>query len=143
MASVNKVILLGNLGAEPELRRTADGKAVCALRVATSSRWLDRASGETREATEWHRVVLFGRLAEIAGEHLHKGSPVYVEGRLRTRRWTDREGRERWTTEIEAAELGLLGAPSLPAAVAKAEASVPAPAVMPARVEDWMKDIPF
>jgi len=110
MASVNKVILIGNLGADPEMRAMAGGAAVCNLRLATTGKWKDKASGEIRETTEWHRVVLYRRLAEIAGQYLKKGSPLYVEGRLRTRKWQDREGQERYTTEIDAHELRLLGA---------------------------------
>ena len=109
MASVNKVILIGNLGADPEMRALADGAAVCNLRLATTGKWKDKR-GELREATEWHRVVLYRRLAEIAGQFLRKGSPLYVEGRLRTRKWLDREGQERYSTEVDAHELRLLGA---------------------------------
>lgn len=109
MSSVNRVILIGHLGAEPESRVFADGSPVCNLRLATSERWKDKTTGEPKEATEWHRVVLFRRLAEVASEYLHKGSQVYVEGRLRTRKWTDNQGAERFTTEIEATELQMLG----------------------------------
>ena len=109
MQSVNKVILIGNLGADPERRATASGDAICTLRLATTEKWKDKTSGEMRESTEWHRVVLFRRLAELAGQHLHKGSAVYIEGRLRTRKWQDKDGRDRWTTEIEAGELRFLG----------------------------------
>lgn len=109
MSSVNKVILIGNLGADPERRATASGDAICTLRLATTEKWKDKTSGEMRESTEWHRVVLFRRLAELAGQHLHKGSAVYIEGRLRTRKWQDKDGRDRYTTEIEAGELRFLG----------------------------------
>jgi single-strand DNA-binding protein len=109
MSSVNRMILLGHLGAEPESRVLADGSPVCNLRLATSERWKDKTTGEPKEATEWHRVVLFRRLAEVAREYLHKGAQVYVEGRLRTRKWTDNQGIERFTTEIEATELQMLG----------------------------------
>jgi single-strand DNA-binding protein len=109
MASVNKVILIGNLGRDPETRYSPDGAAVTNVTIATSDRWKDKASGEMREATEWHRVVFFGRLAEIAGEYLKKGRPVYVEGKLRTRKWTDKDGNDRYTTEIVANKLLLLG----------------------------------
>ena len=109
MASVNKVILIGNLGADPETRYSTDGAAITNIRMATTDRWKDKGSGEMREQTEWHRVVFFGRLAEIAGEYLKKGSPVYVEGRLRTRKWTDKEGNDRYTTEITADGMQLLG----------------------------------
>lgn len=107
--SVNRVMLVGNLGAEPESRAFADGSPVCNLRIATSERWKDKVTGEQRELTEWHRVVLYRRLAEVATQYLHKGSQVYVEGRLKTRKWTDTQGVERYTTEIEATELQLLG----------------------------------
>jgi single-strand DNA-binding protein len=103
------VILIGNLGRDPETRYSPDGAAITNVTIATSDRWKDKASGEMKEATEWHRVVFFGRLAEIAGEYLKKGRPVYVEGRLKTRKWTDKEGVEKYTTEIVAAEMQLLG----------------------------------
>ena len=109
MASVNKVILIGNLGRDPETRYTADGAAITNITIATSDRWKDKASGEMKEATEWHRVAFFGRLAEIAGEYLKKGRPVYVEGRLRTRKWQDKEGQDRYTTEIVADNMQMLG----------------------------------
>jgi single-strand DNA-binding protein len=109
MASVNKVILIGNLGADPEMRATAAGESVCNLRLATTEKWKDKASGEARETTDWHRVVFYRRLAEIAGEFLRKGSAIYVEGRLRTRKWQDKDGNERTTTEIEGNELKMLG----------------------------------
>ena len=109
MPSVNKVILVGNLGANPESRVMSSGEAVCSLRVATTEKWKDRTTGENREMTEWHRVVAFRRLAEIAADFLQKGSLVYVEGRLRTRKWQDKDGRDRFTTEIEAIELIVLG----------------------------------
>ncbi len=109
MASVNKVILIGNLGADPETRYSTDGAAITNIRIATTDRWKDKGSGEMREQTEWHRVVFFGRLAEISGEYLKKGSPVYVEGRLRTRKWTDKEGHDRYTTEVTADVMQLLG----------------------------------
>ncbi len=109
MASVNKVILMGNLGRDPETRFTANGAAVCNLRIATTRSWKDKASGDRREETEWHSVVLYDRLAEIAGEYLRKGRPVYVEGRLQTRKWQDKEGQDRYTTEIVGTEMQLLG----------------------------------
>jgi single-strand DNA-binding protein len=111
MASVNKVILLGNLGRDPETRYTTGGDAVCNLSIATSEQWKDK-NGEKQERTEWHRVVLFGRQAEIAGEYLKKGSQVYVEGRLRTRKWQDKEGQDRYTTEIVADTMQMLGSRS-------------------------------
>lgn len=109
MASVNKVILVGNLGKDPETRYATSGAAICNITVATSRQWKDKASGEKREETEWHRVVFYDRLAEIAGEYLKKGRPVYVEGRLKTRKWQDKEGQDRYTTEIIADEMQLLG----------------------------------
>ena len=109
MASVNKVILVGNLGADPETRYMTNGDAVCNIRLATTESWKDKASGEKREVTEWHRVVFYRKLAEIAAQYLKKGAQVYLEGRIRTRKWTDKEGQERYTTEIEATEMQMLG----------------------------------
>jgi single-strand DNA-binding protein len=108
MASVNKVILLGNLGRDPETRYTTGGDAVTNLRIATSEQWKDK-SGEKQERTEWHSVVLFGRQAEVAGEYLKKGRSVYIEGRLQTRKYTDKEGVEKYSTEIVADRMQLLG----------------------------------
>lgn len=109
MASVNKVILVGGLGADPETRYMPNGDAVTNIRMATTESWKDKASGEKREITEWHRVVFYRKLAEIAGQYLKKGSSVYIEGRIRTRKWQDKEGQERYTTEIEASEMQMLG----------------------------------
>ena len=109
MASVNKVIIVGNLGKDPETRYTASGEAMCNITVATTESWKDKASGEKKELTEWHRISFFGKLAEIAGQYLKKGSQVYVEGSIRTRKWTDKEGQERYTTEIRADEMKMLG----------------------------------
>lgn len=109
MASVNKVILVGNLGADPETRYMPNGDAVANVRLATTESWKDKATGEKREITEWHRVVFYRKLAEIVGQYLKKGSAVYVEGRIRTRKWQDKEGQERYTTEIEASEMQMLG----------------------------------
>jgi single-strand DNA-binding protein len=109
MASVNKVILVGNLGRDPETRYNPEGGAITNISVATTDTWKDKASGEKQERTEWHRVVFFSRLAEIAGEYLKKGSQVYVEGSLRTRKWKDKEGQERTTTEIVADRMQMLG----------------------------------
>ena len=108
MASVNKVILIGNLGRDPETRYTTGGDAVTNLRIATTETWKDKA-GEKQEQTEWHRVAMFGKTAEIAGEYLKKGSQVYIEGKLQTRKWTDKEGQERYTTEIRADRMQMLG----------------------------------
>jgi single-strand DNA-binding protein len=109
MASVNKVILVGNLGADPESRYMPNGDAVCNVRLATTESWKDKSSGEKKEITEWHRVVFYRRLAEIAGQYLKKGTPVYIEGRIRTRKWQDKDGQDRYTTEIEATEMQMLG----------------------------------
>jgi len=110
MASVNKVILLGNLGKDPEIKYMANGDAICNATIATAEQWKDK-SGEKKEKTEWHRVTFYRMLAEIAGEYLKKGSSIYVEGRLETRKWTDKEGKERYTTEIIASEMKMLGLP--------------------------------
>ena len=111
MASVNKVILIGNLGADPEVRYLPSGDAVTNIRIATTDTWKDK-NGEKQEHTEWHRIAFFGKLAEIAGEYLKKGSPVYVEGRIRTRKWQDKEGQDRYSTEIVADRMQLLGSRS-------------------------------
>lgn len=109
MASVNKVIIVGNLGKDPEVRYTPDGASIANVTIATTDTWKDKATGEKKEATEWHRVVFFGKLAEIVGQYLKKGRQVYVEGALRTRKWTDKEGQDRYTTEIVANEMKMLG----------------------------------
>ncbi len=109
MASVNKVILIGHLGRDPETRYTSGGEAVCNFSIATNESWKDKASGEKREATEWHKIVTYRKLAEIAGQYLKKGSQVYIEGKLKTRKWTDKDGQDRYTTEIEATEFQMLG----------------------------------
>lgn len=109
MASINKVILIGNLGRDPEVRYTANGAAICNVTIATSRNWKDKTSGDKMEETEWHRVVFYDRLAEIAGEYLKKGRSCYVEGRLKTRKWQDKDGVEKYTTEIIADNLQLLG----------------------------------
>ncbi len=110
MASVNKVILVGNLGRDPEVRYTPEGSAICNVSLATTSQWKDRNSGERREETEWHRVVFYNRLAEIAGEYLRKGRSIYVEGRIKTRKWQDKEtGQDRYSTEIVAEQMQMLG----------------------------------
>lgn len=109
MASVNKVIVIGNLGRDPEVRYTPDGAAVCNIAVATTSSWKDKNSGEKKEETEWHRIVFYNRLAEIAGEYLKKGRPVYIEGRLKTRKWQNKEGQDVYTTEIIADQMQMLG----------------------------------
>ena len=109
MASVNKVILVGNLGKDPETRYMPNGDAVCNITVATTDSWKDKSTGEKNEATEWHRVVLYRKLAEIASQYLRKGSQVYIEGRIRTRKWQDKDGQDRYSTEIEANEMTMLG----------------------------------
>jgi single-strand DNA-binding protein len=106
---INKVILVGNLGADPETRYMPSGSAVTNLSVATSESWKDKQTGEQNERTEWHKVVMFDRLAEIAAEYLRKGSQVYIEGKLQTRKWQDKDGNDRWTTEIRASEMQMLG----------------------------------
>ena len=156
MASVNKVILVGNLGADPETRYLPNGDAVANVRLATTESWKDKASGEKREITEWHRVVFYRKLAEIVAQYLKKGSAVYVEGRIRTRKWQDKEGQERYTTEIEANEMQMLGGRSSAGAASGGEAeyggSMPSKPAQPARTapaqkvpsfEDMDDDIPF
>ena len=147
MASVNKVILVGNLGRDPEVRYTTGGTAVANFSLATTDRWSDAASGERKERTEWHRVVVWGKQAEIAGEYLRKGRQVYVEGSLQTREWTDREGQKRYTTEVKAQRFQMLGSRMDDApAPARASAGGAEPAQMvsedagPGYDED---DIPF
>jgi len=109
MASVNKVIVVGNLGRDPETRYMPSGDAMTNIAVATTDKWKDKATGEQKEATEWHRIAFFGKLAEIAGQYLKKGSQVYIEGKLRTRKWTDKDGVEKFTTEIIADSMQMLG----------------------------------
>lgn len=108
-SSVNKVIIIGHLGKDPETRYSGSGDAICNVTVATSESWKDKSTGEKKEQTEWHRVVIYGKLAEVAAKYLQKGSQVYFEGKLQTRKWTDKEGQERYTTEINAREMTLLG----------------------------------
>lgn len=163
MASVNKVILIGNLGRDPEVRYTPGGSAVCNISLATTRNWKDKNSGEKMEETEWHRVVFFDRLAEIAGEYLKKGRPVYVEGRLKTRKWTDKDGVEKYTTEVMADQMQLLGGREgmggpdegggyargggegrqAPRATAPAGAAKPAAAKPSTGFDDMDDDIPF
>jgi single-strand DNA-binding protein len=165
MASVNKVILIGNLGRDPEVRYTPSGAAVCNVSLATTRNWKNKESGERQEETEWHRVVFYDRLAEIAGEYLKKGRPVYVEGRLKTRKWQDKDGVEKYTTEIIATEMQLLGSregmgggedtgygdeggsrPQRPAAAPRAPApqrQAPAPKAGGTGFDDMDDDIPF
>lgn len=144
---INKVILVGNLGKDPEIRYTQDQKAVANFALATSESWKDKNTGEKQERVEWHRVVLFDKLADIAGEYLKKGSQVYIEGRLQTRKWKDKEGVDRFTTEIVGTEMQMLGSrggknetPSQAPSNSK-----PAPTPQPAKAvgQDFDDDIPF
>ena len=168
MASVNKIILVGNLGRDPEMRSFPNGDQVANIAIATTDKWKDKATGEMKEATEWHRVVFNGRLAEIAGQYLRKGSQVYVEGSLRTRKWTDKDGAEKSTTEIRADQMQMLGsrqgmggsggdegggggyeprraaaAPRAPAPIAARPAAPAAAARAPSGFDDMDDDIPF
>lgn len=157
MASVNKVILVGNLGKDPETRYTPDGAAITNITLATTDTWKDKATGEKKEATEWHRVAFFGKLAEIAGQYLKKGRPVYIEGRIRTRKWQDKEGQDRYTTEIIADQMQMLGSRegmggpshdddggSAPARAPAGGGARSAPAKKPAGgFDDMDDDIPF
>jgi single-strand DNA-binding protein len=158
MASVNKVILIGNLGRDPEVRYAPSGSAICNVTLATTRNWKNRDSGERQEETEWHRVVFYDRLAEIAGEYLKKGRPVYVEGRLKTRKWTDKDGVDKYTTEIIAEQMQLLGSregmggapsddggdrPARSAPAPRASAPKPAPKASSTGFDDMDDDIPF
>jgi single-strand DNA-binding protein len=150
MASVNKVIIVGNLGADPETRFLPSGEAVTNIRVATTDKWKDKASGEMKEATEWHRIAFFGRLATVAGEYLKKGSQIYVEGSLRTRKWQDKEGQDRYSTEIRGDVMQMLGrregsGEPREAAEPRSEAKPAAAAAKkPAgKFDDMEDDIPF
>jgi len=150
---VNKVILVGNLGKDPEVRYSPNGQAVANVTIATSESWKDKTSGEKQERTEWHRIVFFGRLAEIAGEYLKKGAQIYIEGRLQTRKWQDKDGHDRYTTEIVANEMQMLGSrsgagmpsePAMESAPAGAAASAGArPGAKAAVGADFDDDIPF
>jgi len=139
MASVNKVIVIGNLGRDPETRYAASGAAITNIAVATSRKWKDKATGEMKEETEWHRIVFFDRLAEIAGEYLAKGKPCYVEGRLKTRKY-EKDGVDHYSTEIVAEQLQLLGGREEGAAP---RASTAKPAAGKAKPDDFDDDIPF
>jgi single-strand DNA-binding protein len=142
MASVNKVILVGNLGRDPEVRYMPDGGAVTNISVATTDVWKDKG-GEKQERTEWHRVVFFSKLAEIAGEYLKKGSQIYVEGRLQTRKWQDKEGQDRYTTEIVADRMQMLGSRGATGADAVEREAPPKSAKKTASFDDMEDDIPF
>lgn len=141
MAGINKVIIVGHLGNEPEMRSMPNGEAVANISVATSESWTDKATGERKEVTEWHRIVLYRRLAEIAGQYLHKGSQVYVEGRLKTRKWQDNNGQDRYTTEIQGDNLQMLGGAQAPSAAApKPTAAQPN---QPPATDNFDDNIPF
>ena len=150
---VNKVILVGNLGADPETRYTAGGSAVTNVSLATTDSWKDKQSGEQQEKTEWHKVVFFGRLAEIAAEYLRKGSQIYVEGRIQTRKWQGKDGQDRWTTEIVGNEMQMLGSrgggqspppPDFDSGQSEESASEKSSSPKKtAAVEDFDDDIPF
>ena len=140
---VNKVILIGNLGQDPEVRYMPNGNAVANVTLATSESWKDKSSGETQERTEWHRVVFFRRLAEIAGEYLKKGSKVYVEGRLQTRKWQDQNGQDRYTTEIVADQMQMLDSRGGGSASFDNSRSDSGPAPAPDSGDGFDDDIPF
>jgi single-strand DNA-binding protein len=155
MASVNKVILVGNLGKDPEMRYMPNGDAVANITLATTDTWKDKQTGEKKEATEWHRVVFFRKLAEIVGQYLKKGSQVYIEGALKTRKWQDKEGQDRYTTEIVADDMKMLGSrqgmgssdapsrdPAPDSRSAPQAAAKPATAA-PSSFNDFEDDIPF
>jgi single-strand DNA-binding protein len=142
---INKVILVGNLGADPETRYMPSGSAVTNLSVATSESWKDKQTGEQKDRTEWHKVVMFDRLAEIAAEYLRKGSQVYIEGKLQTRKWQDRDGNDRWTTEVRASEMQMLGGRGGggSAPMSSGQDSGPPSAPPQAGPDDFDDDIPF
>lgn len=139
MASINKVIIVGNLGRDPETRYLASGDCITSIAVATTDKWKDKASGEQKEATEWHRVSFFGRLAEIAGQYLKKGASVYIEGKLKTRKWQDKDGADKFTTEINADVMQMLG--GIPKSVENEERG--ANKAKPTQLSDDDADIPF
>lgn len=142
---INKVILIGNLGADPEVRYMPSGSAVANITLATSDAWKDKQTGEQHDRTEWHRVVFFNRLAEIAGEYLRKGSKIYVEGRLQTRKWQDKNGQDRYTTEIIASEMQMLDGRGSSANVEQSSNSQPESSKQPTEMpnEAFDDDIPF
>ena len=142
MASVNKVIVLGNLGRDPELRHTPAGKAVCTLRVATNESWTDQA-GERQERTEWHQIVVWGRSAENCNQYLRKGRSVFVEGRLQTRKWQDKEGQDRWTTEIVADRVQFIGGGERGAGAGAGGSPFEGDAEIPPPSPSESDDIPF
>ncbi len=140
---VNKVILVGNLGNDPETRYMPSGSAVTNLSVATNESWKDKETGEQKDRTEWHKVAMFGRLAEIAAEYLRKGSQVYIEGKLRTRKWQDKDGNDRWTTEIVADEMQMLGGRMDSGAPAMNDPPPPSAPPPKGGSDDFDDDIPF
>lgn len=144
---VNKVILVGNLGNEPDTKYMPSGSAVTNISVATNESWKDKETGEQVDRTEWHRVAMFNRLAEIAGEYLHKGSQVYIEGRIRTRKWQDKEGQDRYTTEIVADQMQMLGGRGQAGGLPDNSEQTPAPAARksaaPRPEPEFDDDIPF
>ena len=155
MAGINKVILVGNLGAKPEIKYASNGNAISNLSIATSESWTDKSTGQKQERTEWHRVSLFGKVAEIAGQYLDKGSKVYVEGKLQTRKWQDQNGQDRYTTEVVisgySGTLQMLdrrddmnsNAPSQQSQPQSQSAPSPAPAITPVASDEFEDDIPF
>jgi single-strand DNA-binding protein len=140
---INKVIIVGNLGADPETRYMPSGSAVTNLSVATSETWKDKQTGEQKERTEWHKVAMFNRLAEIAAEYLRKGSQVYIEGKLRTRKWQDRDGNDRWTTEIVADEMQMLGGRGAGGSAPMSPDRGPSSGPPQGPPDDFEDDIPF
>ena len=141
---VNKVILVGNLGKDPETKYMPSGDCVCNFSIATAESWKDKTSGEKVEKTEWHNIVIYRRLAEIAGEYLRKGSQVYIEGKLKTRKWQDKTGADRWTTEIEAREMQMLGGRGdSGTGAAPQRQSAPPQAAAAGGGPDYEDDIPF
>jgi len=142
MASVNKVILVGNLGRDPEVRYLPDGKAVANISLATTRSWKDKATGERKEETEWHRVVLYGKVAEVAGEYLAKGAAVFIEGRIRTREW-EKDGQRRFTTEIVADQMQMLGRRESAAPDTTGDAKPAAEQKPAGKFDDMEDDIPF
>ena len=142
MASVNKVILIGNLGGDPEKRFTGSGAAVTTFNIATTDRWNDK-QGQKQERTEWHRIVVWGQQAENCAQYLSKGRPVYIEGRLQTRQWDDKEGNKRYTTEVVAQRVQFLGSPQGGRTNAEATAPAPAPDTNPGFASDGPDDVPF
>ena len=155
MAGINKVILVGNLGAKPEIKYASNGNAISNLSIATSESWTDKSTGQKQERTEWHRVSLFGKVAEIAGQYLDKGSKVYVEGKLQTRKWQDQNGQDRYTTEVVisgySGTLQMLdrrddmssSAPSQQSQPQAKQATQPASAITPVAPDEFEDDIPF